>query len=216
GLRKGIRSVRVGCKEESWLAEFQQFRALGQVAAAPAQLGPVLQDDFVFAVKPRKKLADGVQPDQAAAVDAHELLRVERILDGVEGGANRVLLSCGMDEDVVAIGFDPGDLPRRDKKGAGVFANQQAIGILPPPVPPLQQVVEPGRQAAFAAGMLRLRTAERLAEALFGNRFEQIVESIDFKSAQSVLIVRGDENKLWQPVEVGRCRDALHDVETVG
>ena len=63
-----------------------------------------------------------------------------------------VLFPCRVDENVVAIGFDPGDLVHSDEESAFALANQEAIGVAAFALHFLEQIL----QASFRAGTVGL------------------------------------------------------------
>ena len=172
---------------------------LGDVAAAPAEFGVVAQEDFVFAVEPGLEFADGVETDKAAAIEAHEEFGIENFLEGIESAANVVLLARGVDENVVAVGFDPGDVVDGNEEGAFAFADEEALGIAAIPLNLLEQMLQT-RFGAVAVGVLvqDAGAMQSFTETVFGNGLEQIVESVNFEGTKSVLVMGGDENDLRQ------------------
>jgi hypothetical protein len=134
GNKVGTNGLRAGTdgrtlQEDGGISgKFEDLGTLGDVAAAPAKFGAVVQDDFVFTMEPGKEFADGFETNQAAAVDADEELRVERVLQGIEGAPEGMSLLAAVEEKVIAVGFDPGNIADRNEKGARVFMNEEAIG----------------------------------------------------------------------------------------
>jgi len=191
-----------------WAREFEELGALGDVAAAPAKLGAVAEDHFVFPVEPRLEFADGVETDETAAIEAHEEFGVKDFLEGIESAANVVFLGRRVYQDVVAIRFDPGDVIDGDKEGALAFANEQALGIAAIPLNLLEQMLQTGFGAS-AIGVLVVDagTMESFTEALLNDGLEEVVEGVDFEGAKSVLVVGSDEDDLRQLC--GPCRTVL-------
>jgi len=109
--------------------EAKKFGTLGDVTASPAELGFIFQNDFVFAVEPGEKFVNEIEANEGGAVDADEEFGIERVLKVVEGGAKRVRFGAAMEKDVVAVGFDVGDIADGDEaRAVGVF-DQNAVGI---------------------------------------------------------------------------------------
>ena len=193
----------------------EEFGAAAYVAAAPAEFGFVVEEDFVLAVKPREHLADGVEPDDAAAVDAGEEMWVEGGLDGIERGAHGVRFRAAMDDQVVAIGFDPGNVADMDKVGAGFFADEQAFGESAI----AQDLIDQAPEALFGgvavADVLFECAADDFAETIFGHGLEQIIEGMDFEGTNGVAIVGGYEDEAWRRVFC-RDRNGSYHVEAVG
>src|SRR5262245_41783549 len=86
------------------------------VAAAEGEPGAVLEEHDVFAVEPRLQLADLLDVDDVAAVNADERLRRELSLDRVHRLANQVRVVADVQLDVVAGRFDPVDLGRANEE----------------------------------------------------------------------------------------------------
>jgi hypothetical protein len=145
------------------------------------------------------EFADGVETDEAATIEANKEFWVKDLLQGIESAANVVLLARGMNEDVVAVGFDPGDVVDRDKEGALTFADEQALGIAAIPLNLLEQMLQT-RLGTCAVGACEMGTCtvEGFSEAILSNGLEEIVESVNLESAKSVLVVGGDEDDLRQ------------------
>lgn len=78
--------------------------ALDAGTAAPAQVesGAIPEDDGPVAVGVGSDLTDAVDVDDDGAVDAQEALRVQPMMDPVQGPAHPVDLAYGVDADVVA------------------------------------------------------------------------------------------------------------------
>ena len=172
----------------------EEFGTLADVAAGPAKLGFVFQDDFIFAVKPRKKLVNEIKPNERRAVETDEEFGVERILEIVEGAAERVSLRAAVKEDVVAVSFDPGDVADGDEAGAVVVFDEDAIGIGALLLNGFKDLGKTRGEWAGGTQMIFARAAEDVFEAIFRERLQEIVEGVDFEGAKSVVIVSGDEN----------------------
>jgi len=172
----------------------EEFGTLADVAAGQAKLGFVFQDDFIFAVKPRKKLVNEIKPNERRAVETDEEFGVERILEIVEGAAERVSLRAAVKEDVVAVSFDPGDVADGDEAGAVVAFDEDAIGIGALLLNALQDFGKTRGEWAGRTRVIFARAAEDVFETVFGEGLQEIVEGVDFEGAEGVVIVSGDEN----------------------
>lgn len=111
------------------LSESEELGAQADVTASPAEFGFVFEDDFVFAVKPGEEFMNEIEANESGTVDADEEFGIERILEVVERAAKRVRLGSAMKQDVVAIGFDPGDFINGSEAGAVVVFDEDAIGV---------------------------------------------------------------------------------------
>ncbi len=170
-------------------------RGGGWCSGGPSQFGFVVEDDFVFAVEPGEHFADGIKPHDGAAIDAGEEFRVERFFEGVERGAQGVGFCAAMENQIIALGFDPGDFADIHEVGAGFFANEQTIGKSAV----AQNLIDQSAQAFFAGVAVflccSLCALHDFAEAIFADGLQQIVKGMHFKRAHRVLIVRGDKHK---------------------
>ena len=208
---------------------FEEFRAAGDVAAAPAEFGFVAEDNFEFAVEPGLEFADGVESNDGTAIDAGEEFGVEGGFDGVERGAHGVGFYGGVDGEIVAVGLDPGNFADVDEIGASVFADEQAFGKSAI----AEDLVDQRAEMLFAGATvwrdLKLcvvieSAAEDLTKADVGNWLEQVVEGVNFESTDGVVIVGSNEDKAWD-CRSGTgfrirgslvCGDGADNVEAVG
>jgi hypothetical protein len=191
------------CTRDEWanstgkqrlLSRLEKFRALGDIPAAPAKLGIVVQDDFVFSVEPREQLADGFEANQAAAIDADEKPRIERVLERVERTPKSVFFLAAVEDDVVAIGFDPGNFADRNKEGTGIFVNEDTLGKAAFPLHLFEHVAETRQMRIARLRVLLADAAKRFAEADLAYGLEKVIESVNLKGMKSVLVVRRSED----------------------
>ena len=119
---------------------------------------------------------------------------------------------------VIAVGFDPGDLADRDEVGALGFTDKQAFRKAAPMQDFSDQGPQAGRRNAGVSGILRMLpagTTNNFAEAILRNRFQQVIERVDFEGLESIAIVRSNEDESRGfDVRVGR--NGANDVETIG
>ena len=66
--------------------------------------------------------------------------------EGVERGAQGVGFCAAMEDQVVALGFDPGDFADVDEVGAGFFADEQTFGE----AAVAQDLIDEAAEALFA------------------------------------------------------------------
>src|SRR5262249_49287702 len=131
-------------------------------------------------------------------------LGVKDLLEGIQRAADVVLLTRSVHEDVVAVGFDPGDVVDGDKEGAFTLADEQALRIASVPLDLLEQMLQTRIDAsAIGVQVVDAGTIKSFAEALFNDGLEKIVEGVDFEGAQRILIVCGDEDELREPSFIG-------------
>jgi hypothetical protein len=153
------------------LSEAEEFGTLADVTASPAELGLVFQNDFVFTVEPGKKLVNEIEANEGGAIDTNEEFGVKRVLKVVEGTAKRVSLRAAVEEDVVAVGFDQGDVVDQDEARAVVVFNQDAMRIAALLLDGLENFGKARGERAGGTRMIFTDAAENLLEAIFGERF---------------------------------------------
>lgn len=180
-----------GAGKQLPLRKLEKFGAPGDVPAAPAKLGVVVEDDFVLSVKPREQLADGFEANKAAAIDADEKLRVERVLERVERAAQGVLFLGAVEDDVVALGFDPGNFADGNEEGPGILVNEDALGKATFSLHLFEHLAETRHMGIARLRVLLARAAKGFAEAIFAHGLEEIVEGMDLEGSKRVLVVRG-------------------------
>src|SRR4051812_37675086 len=183
------------------------------VAAAEREARAVLEEHHVLAVEPRLQLADLLDVDDVAAMDADEHLWGELRFHRVHRLADQVRVVADVELDVVAGSLDPVDFAGADEEDPAARLDDEAIGLgLGRP-----QVADNGGEApldlAVAVAIDLLAGArQRLAEALAVERLQQVVERVHVEGAQRVAVVGGDEDHERHLVDAHR----LDDVEAVG
>lgn len=183
-----------GAEMQESLSKLEKFRALGDIPAAPAKLGIVVQDDFVFSVEPREQLADGFEANKAAAIDADEKLWIESVLERVERASKSVFFLATVEDEVVAICFDPGNFADGNKKGPGIFVNEHALGKAAFPLHLFEHVAETRHMRVARLRVLLADAAKGFAEANLAYGLEEVIEGVNLKGMKSVLVVRGGED----------------------
>jgi hypothetical protein len=162
--------------------------------AAETKFGAVFHDDEVAAAEPGLDLLDEIDVDDGGAVDAEELRGVELLFKALEGFADlEGALAC-VEACVVAKGFDAFDLGDRKEADAAVLCDGDAReegrfgGAAELGEEELEGVGVDGAVNAFADAI------ESFAEAVGREGFEEIVDGVDLKGLERVLIVGGDED----------------------
>src|SRR5207247_6186985 len=114
-----------------------------------------------------------------------------------------------MQADVIALRLDSVNLVGLKKQAAPGIADRQPVPRSSPVVQLFQQRDEScltGRGGALSE--LRPSVPDRLAQPIILERLEQIVERVDFKGADGVLIKSGHEDDQRQTVCRQRCENS--------
>ena len=164
------------------------------LVAAEAKLAAVFHDDEVAAAEPGLDLLHEGDVDDGGAVDADEFFGVEFLFEALEGFADfEGALAC-VKAGVVAEGFDAFDLGDGEETDAAVLGDGNACekgwlgGAAELGEKELKGIGVEGAVDALADAI------EGLAEAVGGEGFEEIVDGVDFKGLERVLVVGGDED----------------------
>ena len=99
-----------------------------------------------------------------------------------------------MKENIIAVGFDPGDFTDGNEVGALVVFDEDSVGIGAMFLHGVQNFIEAGGQRAGGTGMVFADATKDLSEAIFGEGLQQVVEGMDFEGAKSVVVVSSNEN----------------------
>ena len=163
------------------------------LVAAEAQFAAVFHDDEVAAAEPGLDLLHEIDVDDGGAVDAEEPCGIELLFEALESLADfEGALAC-VEASVVAEGFDALDLGDGEEADAAVLRDGEARdegwlgGTAELGEKELKGVGVDTAVDAFADAI------EGFAEAVGGERLEEIVDGVDFKGLQRVLIVGRDE-----------------------
>src|SRR6185437_5055749 len=102
----------------------------------------------------------------------------------------------GVQHRVLAVGFDPIDLTRLEKRNLPARPDHQPVD---------RPLIEQRQQPTLG------RTSQRLSKPLRLDRLEEIVDRVDVEGLDGVLVVRGDEDDGRQPIG----RDGVEHLEAV-
>jgi hypothetical protein len=162
------------------------------VRTARHQLLAVREHHHELPVAPWLELADAVEVHDVGLVDAHEAAAGQALREALERPADAVLRRARMQPHVVAVPFDPVD--RVDREEADALSAPHG-DPLEPVRARAEQAVQAGRQVRRGrARRPGAHPAERLAEALPGERLEEVVDRPGLEGGERVLVIRGHED----------------------
>src|SRR5690242_5271042 len=97
------------------------------VSRARRELGSVLENHDVLAVKPRLQFLDAVHVHDGRAMHTHEAEWCQPFLELLQRNANRMRLPTHVHLCQLAVGLDPVDIGRFDEQHFAAGANHQTI-----------------------------------------------------------------------------------------
>ena len=108
--------------------------------------------------------------------------------------AKHVHPGAAVQDQVVAIGLHPGDVPDGNEPRATLLVDEQAIGEAARAPQLGEQVAHPRRQRAALLPALLACAAKDVAKPLPAHRLEQVVERVHLERPHGVLLVGRDED----------------------
>src|SRR4029453_3815156 len=99
------------------------------VGRARGELGAVLENHDVLAVKPRLQFPDAIHVHDGRAMHAPKPVRLAALVQPLEGKANRMRLSTHVHLRELAVGFNPVDVARFDERHLAAGANHKALEV---------------------------------------------------------------------------------------
>jgi hypothetical protein len=166
--------------------------------------------------EPGDDLVHPIQVDDGRAVSAEELGRVQPRFQVGQRATDGKRSLCDVDDHLLTFDADPIDLARVQYAHTIPIAHRQPGQIMSLGGQVLQQRRQLRGKALRRAcvriahpGQPLLGAAERRFEALAAERFEQVIQCVDLKGTDGILIVCGDKDD-------GRGRlQRLDDAETI-
>jgi len=102
----------------------------GGVGSAAMMVGAIRKLDDVFAIAPRAKFENERQANDARAMNANEAGGIQPLFKGLDGFAQEMSSSGGMQFRVVPCGGDPFDIIDRNDLNTRAGPNREASGVV--------------------------------------------------------------------------------------
>src|SRR5687767_4066741 len=174
---KGAMNPRFGATNSGTQPPLQ----LLQVRRAGIQPRAVLEYDQQFRRADGVEFANAIQVDESRAMDARKAFRLQAMFHFSERRAQQVRLRADVQPHVVAIGFNPIDLRRANNEHAIAIPDQHPCCV-PARLSRSQQLCQKILIRTLRSAIEKLtRTLERLCDALFAERFEQVIQRLSLE-----------------------------------
>src|SRR6187402_181590 len=149
------------------------------IGAARTQGGAIAQAKYRIPIGTGLELGHLVHADDGRTMHALESGRIELARQHRQGLAQEVALPLGMQGGVIAIGLDPRDIRRLHEAEACPDADTEALRPMirdrPAELPP--------------------RAFDRFGQTLVVDRFEQVIDGVEFEGSQGEAVVRGEQDR---------------------